>query len=506
MRASFCVDVAGQVRGGDRVVALLSVPSVEDRPLVVDLDGTLVSTDLLVESASAWVIREPLRAPSMLRWLRGGKERLKRELAARSEMDAGSLPYREDVLDWLRAEHANGRRLILASASDAQFVQQVAEHLGIFEEAYGTQDGVNLGAAAKRDLLVGRFGHQGYDYVGNHPDDVEVWAASDTAHVVGDGRLVAKAAAVSRIGRTFAPSRPRLRPVIKAMRPHQWVKNALIAVPLLTAHQLGDWTSIWRTVVAVAAFTLVAAGVYVLNDLADVTHDRHHPKKRKRPFASGELSLALGWLLWPTLVAAGFGLAGALLSWRFLVVLAAYLAATTLYTFWAKRQAVGDVMILACLYTIRIVAGAVAIDVSLSLWLLTFSLLFFLSLALVKRVSELERLRAEADDEVDTVRGRGYQNGDLELLSAYGVASSIAAVVVFALFIQAPTTTEMYSAPDLLWAAVPVLLTWLMRVWLLAHRGELTEDPIMFASRDWRSLVAGAVIVASFVAANWIVL
>jgi 4-hydroxybenzoate polyprenyltransferase/phosphoserine phosphatase len=490
--------------GEEPVPDLLQAPSAVDRPLVVDLDGTLVSTDLLVETASAVVFKNPMDAPRLLRWLQAGRSRLKRELATRAPIDAAGLPYREEVLDWLRAERAEGRRLILASASDDRLAQQVADHLGIFDEAFGTLDGVNLKAAAKRDFLVRKFGDHGFDYVGNHLDDLVVWAACDTAHVVGDGRLVANASAVSKIGRTFDPRRLRLAPVVKALRPHQWVKNALVAIPLFTAHLLGDWTAVWSTLVAVATFTLVASSVYVLNDLADVAHDRQHPRKRTRPFASGELSLVSGWLLWPVLAAAGIGIAAAFLPWQYLLVLTGYFAATVLYTFWAKRKIIVDVTTLGCLYTSRIVAGAVAIDVPLSLWLLTFSMLFFLSLALVKRVSELARLRGAPDDSADGVKGRGYHSGDLELLTSYGTATSVGAVVVFALYVEAPTTTMMYATPELIWATVPVLLTWLMRMWLLTHRGEMSEDPILFAAKDWRSVLSVVAVLGSFFAAEGI--
>jgi 4-hydroxybenzoate polyprenyltransferase len=469
---------------------------------VVDLDGTLLSTNLLVESASAAVISRPLHAPRLLSGLLGGRGQLKRDLASVTELDVASLPYREDVLSWLRAEHAEGRRLILASASDARFVQQIADHLGIFEQAFGTGESGNLKADAKRELLVSKFGDRGFDYIGNHRDDLAVWAAGDTAHVVADGRLAAKAATVCKLGRTFETPRRRVKPFVKALRPRQWVKNALVAVPLLTAQLLGDWTAVWQTAVAIATFSLVASSVYVLNDIADVTNDRHHPKKCKRPFASGELSLMTGWLLWPVLAAAGFGIASALLSWQYVLVLLGYLVATVVYTFWAKRTAIGDVAFLGCLYTIRIIAGAAAIGVTLTIWLLTYALLFFLSLALVKRVSELTRMRGEGVDADEGAKGRGYRNSDLELLSSYGIATSIGAVVVFSLYVDASSTTVAYATPELLWASMPVMLVWLMRAWLLAHRGEMNEDPIVWATRDWRSVIAGGVVLMSFLAAN----
>jgi phosphoserine phosphatase len=202
------------------------------RPLAVDLDGTLVSTDMPVESASAVVIRQPLASVRLLSWLRAGKAQLKHELAKRASIDAATLPYHGEVLDWLRAEHAGGRRLVLASASDERIVRQVADHLGTFEAAHGSAPDFNCRSSAKRDLFVRTYGVRGYDYVGDHRHDLPVWASGSTAHVVGSERLVAKAAGVSSVGRTFAPARQNLRAVVRAVRPRQWVKNLLVALTL----------------------------------------------------------------------------------------------------------------------------------------------------------------------------------------------------------------------------------------------------------------------------------
>jgi 4-hydroxybenzoate polyprenyltransferase len=469
--------------------------SATDQPIVVDLDGTLIATDLLVESGSALVASRPSRTPAMLGALVRGKAPLKTFLAGEVSLDVTVLPYREDVLVWLREQKAAGRRLVLASASDIRNVRAVADHLGIFDEILGTTPELNLRAGAKLDALVGMF-PQGFEYVGDHPADLAVWSGATLAHVVGPPGLALKVAKRSEVGEVFAVRRSGPRAMVKALRPHQWVKNALVALPLFTSSQAGDATRVWQTLLAFVVFSLAASGVYVLNDIADVTNDRHHPTKRRRPLASGSLSLLTGWLLWPTLTVAGFVLAGLLLPPLFLLVLLGYLVLTLGYTFWAKRRPVLDVVALGSLYTVRIVAGAAAIDVVMSMWLLTFSLLFFLSLALLKRVSELTRVRLEGG----RMSGRGYRPMDLELLSSYGVATSIGAVVVFSLYLNDPVTADLYRTPQLLWAAVPVLLAWLMRAWLWAHRGEMNEDPIVFAIKDWKSLLAGGLVVAAFAA------
>jgi 4-hydroxybenzoate polyprenyltransferase/phosphoserine phosphatase len=473
---------------------------VNSAPLAVDLDGTLLSSDLLVESASAHLIRQPLALLQMLGWLADGKDRLKGELASRTDLDASVLPYHPEVLAWLREEHAGGRQLVLASASDQELVSAVSDHLGIFDEAWGTSPGVNLKSEAKRDLLVERFGEGGFDYVGNHADDLAVWDAAAEAHVVGSAALARRAEEVATVGEVFPSARGNQAvALLKAMRPHQWAKNALVAVPLFAAQVIGSPAALMHTLLAVIAFCLAASSVYLLNDIVDVAEDRHHPTKRRRPFASGGLNLLVGWVAWPLLALAAFGLSIAFLPWRFTLVLACYLAITLAYSSWAKRKAVLDVITLGALYTIRIVAGAAAIAAPLTSWLLSFSMLFFLSLALVKRVSELTQLRRR---EQLLAKGRGYYADDLELLSSYGVASSIGAVVIFSLYINDPATAALYRTPELLGLAIPILLAWLMRCWLWAHRGDMNEDPIVFAVRDPKSILAGAAFVLVFLAAN----
>lgn len=476
------------------------------RPLVVDLDGTVITTDLLYESASAYLVHHPGGALRLLGWLRDGKARLKRELAASFVFDPSVAPYRADVVAWLRTEHAAGRRLILATASEASLAHAVADELGLFEEVLATSSGVNLKGEAKRDALVERFGVGGFEYVGDHEDDLPVWSAAARGHIVGRSSLLARVEGVTKIGEIFPPVGGGARAMLALLRPHQWVKNALVAIPLLTAQRVDNLSAVLQTVAAVVCFCLVASSVYVLNDLADVTHDRHHPRKRERPLASGRVSLILGWAMWPLLAVAGFALAAALLPPLFVAALATYLALTLAYTFRLKRQPVLDVVTLGLLYTGRIVAGAAAIDVELSMWLLTFSMFFFLSLALIKRVSELSRVRRTAGDLAVRVRGRGYVETDLELLSSYGVSSSVAAVVIFSLYVDDPKTSVLYATPELLWCSVPVLLAWLMRMWLLAHRGEMDEDPIVFSIRDVTSVIAGVLVLAAFVAAKVVML
>jgi 4-hydroxybenzoate polyprenyltransferase/phosphoserine phosphatase len=468
-------------------------------PIVVDVDGTLVRTDMLLETGSRFVVAHPVQVPAMLAVLaRQGRAALKSFLAERTRVDVSALPYNPDVVTWLREQHAEGRTLVVASAGEQRIVESIADHLGLFDVVVGTTDGVNLRSEAKRDRLRELY-PTGFEYVGNHRHDLPVWEAATTAHVVGDDALVRQVSTRTSVGQVFPERRTPAtagRALLRALRPHQWVKNALVAVPLLTASRVDDPTSLWRTLLAIVVFCLTASGVYLLNDLVDLDSDRHHPTKRHRPLAAGRVGIGTGWALWPVLTLTAFVLSALLMPWEFVAALAGYLALTVTYSFWGKRRPVVDVVSLGGLYTLRIVAGAAAIEVRLSLWLLTFSMLFFLSLALLKRVSELTRLRMEGAQAL----GRGYVHQDLELLSSYGVATSIGAVVVFASYLNDPTTTSLYETPELLWGALPVLLAWLMRAWLWAHRGAMNEDPILFAVKDPKSLLAGALVLAAFVA------
>lgn len=470
------------------------------RPLVVDLDGTLMANDMLWETASLFVSRHPGRLPQLARWLSGGKAHLKQELWTAAPIRVDRLRYHEDLISWLREEKESGRFLVLASASHIEAVEAVADHLGIFDAVHGSDGVENLKSERKAELLDALYGDTGFDYVGNSRHDLDVWCRATTSHVVSSGgRLATQAARTSTVGRTFPSPQGSARQLVKALRPHQWVKNILLFLPLLTAHQMSDMGSVVHALIAFVAFSMAASSVYLLNDIADVENDRDHPKKKLRPFAAGTTSLATGWVLWPVLAVAALAI-GFAASPAFAAVLLVYLAITVAYSFLLKRKPVVDVLVLAALYTMRIVAGSVVIGVELSMWLLSFSGFFFLSLALVKRVSELYRSRSS-----DSVaNGRGYQPQDMELLSSYGVATSVTSALVFTLFVADPETARLYANPQLLWLTVPLLLWWLMRVWLFAHRGQMNEDPILFAIRDRSSILCASAIGVVFVVATYL--
>jgi phosphoserine phosphatase len=354
-----------------------------DRPIVVDLDGTIIKTDLLLEAANQFVGRRPYRILLLLLWLSRGRPYLKSRLARQFQLDASSLPYNAEVLSWLREQRAAGRRMVMATASHRLLAEKVAVYLEVFDEVLATDGGVNLKARAKRDCLVSRFGEGGFDYVGDSKADMEVWKAAAVASVVDNTSSVTRAVRASgKAGRVFkSRSRSSAVSMLRALRPHQWVKNVLVFVPLMAAHRYGSVEAVVDILLAFLVFGLTASSVYVFNDLLDVSDDRQHKRKRLRPFAAGELSLFTGWLLWPALLVVAFSTALVTLPPTFCAVLAAYFLLTVGYSVRLKQSAIVDVLALAALYTVRIIAGATAIAAALSFWILALSMFLFLSLA-----------------------------------------------------------------------------------------------------------------------------
>lgn len=467
-------------------------------PLVVDLDGTLIKTDLLHESANACVVASPLGFLRVLNALMQGKAGLKESLATNFQLSVADLPFNQGVLAWLDQQKRLGRYIVLATASHKALADQVAAHLGLFDEVLATDAGINLKSAAKRDLLISKFGERGYDYVGNDLADLTVWAAAHKAYVVSSSdALIVRAKALGNVADIFPDGkRPLVPSLLKALRLHQWIKNLLVFVPLVTAHQLLNPVAFWQGVWAFVAFGLVASSVYVLNDLSDLADDRHHVRKKFRPFAAADLSLLLGWGLWPGFLLFGFLLSALFLPVAFSAVLLGYFALTLAYSFKLKQLPILDVLTLAGLYTIRIVAGAAAIAVPVSFWLLAFSLFIFLSLAFIKRFSELKAARLKGHDGL--LRGRGYTHQDLELVSSMGAGAGYLSVLVMALYIQDAHTANLYRTPEVIWLACPVLLYWISRAWLIAHRGEMHDDPIVFAIKDRTSWLIGVVFLTVF--------
>ncbi|MGE0098227.1 MAG: UbiA family prenyltransferase [Hydrogenophaga sp.] len=476
------------------------VPPADTCPLYVDLDGTLTPSDTLYESVMLFIRRNPFNLLRMLAWLLLGKAGFKQHLAGAVRPDPARLPYNERFLQFLREERARGRTLVLASAADVRIVREVAAHLKLFQDVLGTNaqgDRLNLSRRHKRAAIeahAGAGGHAQWAYAGNSSDDLAVWEGSAQAVAVN-----APPAVIERLQKLHPQARVfdrvplSLGTVLRAIRLKQWSKNALLFVPLLAAHSLDPqrWTMV---ALAFLAFGLCASATYLFNDLLDLPNDRVHRIKRHRPLASAAIAIPTAVLLGLVMMALAFVLAFAV-STAFAALLLAYTATTLAYSMVLKRLALIDVLVLSGLYTLRIGAGAVAAGVDLSNWLLAISIFLFLSLALVKRCAELEELD---DGNATLAPGRGYQPRDLSSLRAMGMASGFLAVMVLTLYIDSQNSLALYRQPDWLWGAAPVLLLWIMRIWLKTGRRELRgEDPLQFALRDpfsWMTLVVIGVI------------
>jgi 4-hydroxybenzoate polyprenyltransferase len=457
----------------------MATPAVNSVPLCVDLDGTLTRTDLLFEAFFVLLKQNPFAIFLCVGWLLRGRAYLKEQIARRVTIDVGVLPYNTELLAYLRDEHSSGRHLYLCTATNQRLATQIAAHFGLFTGVLASTEDRNLLGRNKAQALVDQFGDGGFDYCGDAMADVPVWRQSRRAIVVGDKHIAAAARKVNAAIIFFEEKRRLLPLVLKEMRVHQWVKNVLVFVPLLTAHRF-NLASIGAVCLAFLSFSLCASSVYLLNDMLDLDADRRHARKRNRPFASGKLPLSFGAVLTVLLLAAAVGIA-VLLPWRFGAVLAAYFAATLAYSFALKRMALIDVFALACLYTVRVIAGGEANGIALSYWLILFCVPIFLSLAMVKRYVELDAILRDGKMEA---AGRGYITQDLSILRSFGTSSAYLAVLVLALYLNSPELKQLYRHPPALWAVFALTLYWVSRIWMFAFRGKMHDDPIVFAFKD----------------------
>ncbi|CAN5126707.1 UbiA family prenyltransferase [soil metagenome] len=477
---------------------MIATAAPDSVPLCVDLDGTLISGDLLLESLLLLIKRNPLYLFLIPLWLLRGKAALKAEIAKRVTLNPAALPYNLAFVEWIGQQKEKGRPLWLCTASNHRLADIVARHLGIFDGVISSSDIENMSGHNKARQLVEKFGPRKFDYCGNHTVDLPIWGVSQGAVVVnGSNSLVARAKTLTAICASFPKKSHLLRAGLKALRPHQWVKNVLLFIPLAAAHKLGSTALLIDVGIAFLAFGLCASSVYLLNDMLDLEVDRQHPRKKHRPFAAGDLSLLVGFGLAPTLLL-GAVLLATQLPLRFLVVLLCYYMLTLAYSFVLKRIVLIDTIALAGLYTIRIVAGAAAVGVQLSFWLLMFSIFLFLSLALVKRYAELDTMLRQGKL---LAAGRGYVVGDLATLLSMGSASGYLCVLVLALYINSPAVETLYTHPHMIWLLCVLMLYWISRVWLKAQRGTMNEDPVVFALKDPVSLGIFALGAATVIAA-----
>ena len=466
------------------------------RPLVVDLDGTLVRSDLLIETAFSELSRRPHSLIDMARALKESKASLKHRLSAPADFDPAVLPYDEEVLKVIRAASAQGRPVYLASASHERLVSAVADHLGLFTGWYATNQTTNCAGEVKAAILVREFGEGGFDYIGNDKADLPVWRHAAKAYAIRTPNCVTQQLTSHADVEHLTHERPTWRTWAKLLRVHQYAKNALVFVPLFTDHLLTLGNALTALMAAIA-FSLCASSVYLLNDLVDLQDDRAHRTKCRRPLACGDIPLSQALVAIPLLLVLAFAVAGSI-SLAFTGVLALYYALTTAYSFLLKRKMILDVIALSGLYTMRLVGGAVAISAALSPWLVTFMMSWFLALALVKRYVEL--MARKAADLPDS-KSRDYRNEDTSMVGALAAAAGLNALTLLGLYIASPSVQLLYSRPEILWFAAPILTYWMARVLMLAHRGVMYDDPVVFALKDKVSLVTLGLVGMCFVGA-----
>ena len=466
-------------------------------PLVVDVDGTLIGGDLLVEGAARLLAASPLNFFGILFCLAGsGRAALKRRVAQKVSLPPSTLVLNPAVLREIAAARAAGREVWLASAADELAVAPLAEAVGA-AGCLASDGRTNLAGEAKAAALVARFGEGGFDYAGNERRDLAVWRHARRAVGVGlPPRLTREVRALNEDARFLPGLAGGPRDWFRALRPHQWVKNLLVFVPLVAAHETGAGPYLTAAGMF-AALSACASGTYLLNDLLDLPHDRGHASKRRRPMAAGKAALLPAMGLGAVLAAGGLALAFSL-SWPGGLCVLLYLALTLAYSLSLKRKLFVDVVTLSLLYMVRVFAGGTAVSVTLSPWFLAFFTFAFFSLAIVKRQGELQRLREAGGV---AVAGRGWRTGDLPVLAAFGAAAGIGSAIVFALYIRSPEVDLLYGRPELLWLVCPLLVYWLGRMMLLANRGAVDDDPVVFTLRDRTSWLAGLTIAAVFAAA-----
>ncbi len=466
-------------------------------PLFIDLDGTLINSDLLYESFFTLLRTRPLLCLLVPFWLlRGGKAYMKHMIAQHAGIDAAAIPYNQPFLEYLRNESATNRELVLATASNHELAGRIADHLGIFSGVIASDAHSNISGKRKLEMIRQWAGARPFDYAANARIDLTIWKHARRGIVVNPATGVLKAAGrVTDIEQVFTTDGTGLLAYLGAMRMYQWTKNVLLFVPLLTAHKFTNPSLIGHELLAFAAFSLCSSGVYVLNDLLDLPADRAHPRKQLRPFAAGKLPLSHGILMACLLPVAGLAI-GYSISMQFLGILSLYLVTTSAYSIRFKAYAVVDVLLLASLYTLRVFAGASVIQVTLSFWLFAFSIFIFLSLALVKRCSELVMMTAT---DRTTMSGRGYQLTDLAHLQMMGISSGYLSILIIALYINSPDIVAQYTHPQGLWILCPALLFWISRVWLKTGRGEMHDDPLIFTIRDIGSQIVMLICVLAVV-------
>jgi len=470
--------------------------------LCTDLDGTILIGDSLLESLLSLLGTHVWYIFFIPFWLFRGRAALKHEIARRVDLEVSTLPMREEVIEFLRGQKRKRRKLILATGADVKIARAVAEHLGFFDAVLASDGLTNLTGQKKKEAIQEIVHGESFDYIGNSWEDIPTWNSARTAILVGPnpGLLRAVRKSVAHTG-VFEVNEHHWTPIWQSLRPQHWVKNLLLFVPIVMAHDVPDMIRLIPILLAFVSFSLCASAIYILNDLFDLEADRAHPKKRLRTFASGKAPLTAGLSMVPLLLAAGLVVATCVPSRLFLATVVIYIGATTVYSIYAKRAPIMDVLLLTTLYLLRILAGGFAANVPVSPWLMALSMFLLLSLAFTKRHAELFGQTPDGETQIGATK-RDYGTQDIALVQQFGVTSGYLSVLVLALYVNGQEVTTLYRHPQWIWLACPMLLFWISRVWLLASRGKLSEDPVVFATRDPVSYLLGVLLLVILLVAS----
>lgn len=454
-----------------------------DIPLFVDLDGTYTKTDLLFESFVSAFKKKPIVILSCIYWLIKGIPTLKYKLSEYAEINTSLLPLNPEFLSFLKHEKSVGRKLYLATASNEKYAKNIISDTDLFSGYISSCKNINLKGKNKLERI--KQLSEKFAYAGNDSVDFEIFEEADEILLVNPSTSTRKKAKKYPKIRVFDVNKTTGKVWIKQLRLHQWLKNLLLFVPIIVSEGFTNFGNVMTIIAGFFAFGLLASSTYVLNDLFDLESDRVHKRKKNRPLAAGSVSikssLFVAFSLFITSIVISL-----LLSYEFSLVLFSYLCLTLFYSFKVKQYVGMDVVTLALLYTIRILAGSAAINVTTSFWLLAFSIFIFLSLALIKRCSEIKSLEAEGKQ---LAKGRDYSIEDYSILASFGTSSAMLALLMFCFYINNNVLTNQYQQPDILWLIVPALCYWLMRMWIKTHRGEMHDDPIVFSMKDRGSLL-----------------
>lgn len=465
-------------------------------PIVVDLDGTLIYGDCLHEQLNRAIFFQPYFLITAIWYLLQGKAKFKEYLGKNLLIDVGLLQYNQELIKWLEEKKDEGRTIVMATASNQVVARKIAEHLNLFDSVHASDGQVNLKGSYKAQLLKEVYGS--FEYVGNSVDDLQVWEHAIKAYYVGESpKIIDALKKKQNYAGQFQSLNYGYKSLLQALRPHQWLKNILIFVPVVMAHQF-SFDNLISTLIAFLLFCAVASAGYLINDLSDVESDRQNRYKNRRAFASGAISLPVGWLTIPILLVTSILVSVNYLPYQFSYSIGLYLILTVLYTKLLKSLPNIDVFTLAFLYTLRMLAGGYAVNIHLSFWLITFSLFFFISLGMLKRYSEL----LEMEDFNKSLPGRAYKKSDADFVGSAGISSGYIAIAVLALYIKDLNISDLYKSPNYIWFICPIMLYWITRVWFLAQRGQLHHDPVYFAVKDRVSWILILLIAACFLIAK----